>query len=295
MRTQGQRSIRPLENPSRANVARATKRTLAFALSVFVTTLMGVPSVSGQNKDPQEQMRITQSLPTLSIESIFGSFKLNRLGGEKVSIWHDKREDSKYYYPPSILPEWNTFDQEVRHKCSHSEPNKHVSVRLRIYLSDESYENEIRGKIAEYTNRESLDEHLLSAIPHDNIQIVLQGRTHLEPRIIYDARGTSNAFDDGKHQRIPLLTYKREISTLVTGTCSTLRNVASMSSLGEDIIAGRIYFHGVVYKTTSFSVNMKQFLYSDRAAKLFGDESLVRSLPIRLSPTPTICSVHPFS
>ena len=279
MRTQSQLTTPPQEKTlNGANVRGATTRMLAVALSLFVATLTGIPSASGQNRNPQEEMGTSQSLPTLSIDSIFGSFKLNRLGGEKVSIWHDKREGSKYYYPPSLLPEWNKFSQGVSNQCPLNEPNKHVSVRLLIYLSDESYENEIRAKIAESFNLESLDEHLLSAIPHDNIQIVLKETAHLESRVIYEARGTRNEFNDSEHQRIPLLTYKRAISTRIAATCTALRNVASMGLLGEDIMSGRIYFHSVVYKTTSFWVTLKQFLISDRTADLFGEESLVKRM-----------------
>ena len=152
------------------------------------------------------------------------------------------------------------------------------TVPLRIHLSDKLYEREIRDKIADLTNTETIDENMLSAIPYDNIQIVLGTDPDIASRLIYDARGRSRMSSGENVQPIPLLSYPREIEATITDNCTTLMALVASARSGGNLLKGRIYFQGVAYRTTSFSVQLNKFLNSERSIDLFGKETLVKRM-----------------
>ena len=247
---------------------------LSVASAILIATNAG--PVQSQSAGAPVSGAVTHSIPTPNMDSIFGSFKLERLGNEKVSIWNDGQEGKRYYYPPSLLPEWDRFHERITEKCAALEGNDQTVVRLRINLNDEYYEVEIRARIAELIGRESLDEHLLNAFPYDNIQIVLKKSAALPSRLLYDRRGRSGGLEEPGVPKIPWLNYPRAISTKVTGSCDSLRQLVSLVRMGEHVLQGRIYFHGVVYETTSFSARLGKYLSSEHSVALFGEETLVR-------------------
>ena len=242
-------------------------------LSASTTAVAQTRAAATASETPTSRM-----IPTPNMDSIFGSFKLDRLGGELVSIWNDRQEGSRYYYLPSLLPEWRAFESRVNQKCINLEGNNRVKVNLRIYLNDEYYQDEIRERIAHLADLQSLDEHQLSALPHDNIQIVMKGSTDREARLIYDLRGRSHSLDDPNVPQVLLVAYPREIEVPITDSCISLKEIAIGARQGEDILSGRIYYHGIVYETTSFSAQLSKYLNSEKASTLFGDETLVRKV-----------------
>ena len=207
--------------------------------------------------------------------SIFGTFELDRLGGEKITIWNDVNDGRRYYYLPSLLPEWAKFEEDIIQQCDTTNSDALINANLRILLSDSYYEDEIREKIAEFSGRDSIQEYVLSAIPYDNIQIILQVNAAVKSQLVYDARSRSRLLSDADVEAVPLLSYPREIETTITASCGALEELVSFAMAGKDILGGRIYFQGVTYRTTSFYVQMNQFLDSDRSLELFGDESVV--------------------
>ena len=251
-------------------------RTTCHAIVVASLMAVNAVDVQSQTTNTSASSPSIQTIPTPNMDSIFGSFKLDRLGGELISIWNDSQEGTRYYYPPSLLPEWSQFRSNVDETCATLGDDDLRTVNLRIYLNDEYYETEIREKIADFTDKDQLDEHKLSALPHDNIQLFLHGTDALSPRLIYDRQDRSRSIPDDGAQRVSLLAYPREIETPISGACSSLRNLAITAQRGMDVLSGRIYFQGIVYETTSFSAQLSKYLNSQEATELFGDESIVR-------------------
>ena len=210
-----------------------------------------------------------------STSAIFGTFNLDRLGGEKVAIWNDVNDGRRYYYLPSLLPEWQGFRESIVQQCASTSSDTPIEVDLRILLSDSFYEDEIREKIAEFTDRETIQEYVLSAIPYDNIQILLRENSALPAKLLHDSRGRSRSLSDDNAEVVPLLSYPRDVETTISGPCDTLMSFADLALAGVDVLDGRIYFQGVAYRTTSFHVQLSKFFDSRKSLDLFGDETLV--------------------
>ena len=191
--------------------------------------------------------------------NIFGTVELGRLGGERATIWNDAQEGRRYYYLPSLLPEWTNFSNDIENNCELTTEDSHATVGLRISLSDKLYEKEIRKMIADMNDLDTFHENMLSAIVYDNIQIVLGTDPDTTSRLIYDARGRSRMSSGENVQPIPLLSYPREIEATITDTCSNLRALVASAKGGKDLLKGRIYFQGVAYRTTSFSIQLNKF------------------------------------
>ena len=238
---------------------------------------------SHQTNDAASQESSQQHQPIFvpSTDNIL-TFSLNRLGGEQVTIWNDSRQDQRYYFSPSLIPDWEKFSRDIDEECAiHTDAIN--TVRLHVDLSDAYYEAEIReqltalrgdARVLEGGDARVLED-VLNALPHDNIQILLRQNSALPSRLLYDARNRSRLTGDETEQSPPLVRYPRDILVPIVGNCEELSNLADLALDGEELLSGKIYFFGIRYQTTAFWADMNTFLDSDRSLDLFGDESLV--------------------
>ena len=254
------------------------KTKLAITIALLTVTSLYMFSASAQSSGSHQASSAIHNIAVPNTGNIFGTVELGRLGGERATIWNDAQEGRRYYYLPSLLPEWTKFSNDIENSCALADEDNHATVGLRIHLSDKFYENEIRKKIADLNNLDTFHENMLSAIPYDNIQIVLATDPDTTSRLIYDARGRSRMSSGESVQPIPLLSYPREIEATITDTCNTLRTFVTSAKAGKGLLKGRIYFQGVTYRTTSFSIQLNKFLNSERSIDLFGEETLVRRM-----------------
>ena len=244
---------------------------------------------SHQTNDAASQESSQQHQPIFvpSTDNIL-TFSLNRLGGEQVTIWNDSRQDQRYYFSPSLIPDWEKFSRDIDEECAiHTEArivqDAINTVRLHVDLSDAYYEAEIRtqltalrgdARVLEGGDARVLED-VLNALPHDNIQILLRRNSALPSRLLYDARNRSRLTGDETEQSPPLVRYPRDIAVPIVGNCEELSNLADLALDGEELLSGKIYFFGIRYQTTAFWADMNTFLDSERSLDLFGDESFV--------------------
>ena len=245
------------------------------AFFLYCASIWGSAFAEDSAADKPHSTAAIHDVAVPSTNAIFGTFNLDRLGGEKVTIWNDVNDGRRYYYVPSLLPEWQMFRKDIVQQCASMPSGVPIEADLRILLSDTFYEDEIREKIAEFTGRETIQEYILSAIPYDNIQILLKENSALSAKLLHDARGRSRSLSNGNAEVVPLLSYPREIETTIFGSCDALMHLANLALAGADVLGGRIYFQGVTYRTTSFYVQLSKFLDSKRSLDLFGEETLV--------------------
>ena len=224
-----------------------------------------------QNFANSSEESLLQQHPISIITTDNITFSLPRLAGEKVTIWNDPIPGRRYYFPPSIIPDWGKFAHDHSELCGQVADEVRVNIGLLISLSDQHYEREIRRKLWQPGNKEDLisegliPEHELNALPHDNIQILLRENSALPPRLLYDRRERSRMTNEEGTLSHPLVRYRRDITVSVVGTCESLTSLLDLALKGEDLLEGKIYIAGIQYQTTSFWGQLNMFLANDRS------------------------------
>ena len=213
--------------------------------------------------------------PGFSASEIQGTYRLERLAGEAVTIWKDQSNSSNFFFPPVLLPDWKRFEKLVERKCDTKQNNELVSVKLPIDLNDKFYENEIRENLEE----DGVPDASIGAIPHDNIQIFLSPNA-IGNQLIFELNSNSRGI--ASSPTVLNYVYDSTILAKLGGTCTDLKSIISQANDGEDIISGRLFADGLEYDTTYLSANLIQEFAKQSKVKIFGDEQLVRKLILKI-------------
>lgn len=226
-----------------------------------------------------------ETLPNTALgfaaNNVQGTYSVDRVGGEKVSIWKDTTNAYRFFYPPSLLPDWKKFGDEVSLVClgANAGPPLTYQIRVPIYLDDNFYEDDI---LAALRNDMSLSDDVRSklkvaAIPYDNIQIVLDVPRN-SAHIVVE---TKNAQRDINFSRKTIsYTYPSAEFMEISGTCEYFQQITDMTERDQAPLYGKLFAAGVEYDTTYLSGIVTQNLSRSVSNEIFGTESIVRNASV---------------
>lgn len=251
-----------------------TRKALFSILFSVVISLTNLALAENDSPIP----KVAAATPAFQASEILNTYKIERIGFEKVTIWKDMKKTNRFFYPPSVLPDWKAFNSAADNACSNDSRKLPTTYRIKapIYLSDEHYEQDIRDAIkADKTIEASVRTKMkIGAIPHDNIQIALTVPGYASQIVVE----TKNVARDKSFKGLAIsYTYPSATFMEIAGTCKLFNEIKAMVARNDVPLSGKIYVLGVEYDTSFMSGIVTQELVRRTSTKIFGSESLVRS------------------
>ena len=200
--------------------------------------------------------------PNFNASNIYGTVRLDRLGGESLTIWRDAGS-TRYLYPPAIIPNWNGFQREVEEVCSAASPDDELRLKLEISLNEQALENEIYEQL----EKKGAQSPVLGAIPHENFEL-------------YFSRNGQNILIYEKNADVRLTgvtqavshNYKSRVLSDINGNCDELRQILVDARNGEALLSGRLFASGIQYNTSYFRADLTQNIVLNSEKELLGEE-----------------------
>lgn len=189
---------------------------------------------------------------------------LKCLNGTQVEVHEDMNGNNQFFIAPIAIPDMTTFKANLD-AISSETPTAELDVRFPVYLSCEQMKIEAAEEINAKANRRNVTPaHILMA-PVRSLEIV--ATVNGEPQVILNSAPSRPS---ASH------TIPQKVVCVIRGTRAELEKWAAHRHLV-------CYGYVRAYKTTrnDFRVKLEEFMKSDEARELFGDENLTNKVEFR--------------
>ena len=180
-----------------------------------------------------------------------------RLGNQRINIRKSHQSGAtQVYYPPALLPEWSSFEQEVAETCnSENDLDRIYSIPMRIHVDDRFYISNVDAAVSLLEGQGINPNAIVRSIPHSRFVVVLSAASLEQDQVLHDSARVGR-IGDLERPRVKS-TYLPEINVSLTGSCTELAGVVSEMRDGEpELLQGYVYAQEVSYDITEVKASV---------------------------------------